>query len=186
MQAWALDASDQGPVFLGYRIGHARGDSRLFRAVVYDKGAMVLHMLRGLVGDDKFFGGLRRFYQAWRFKKAGTDDFRAAMEAETGMALGTFFDQWILGDGIPLVNCSWKVDVRDGREEAVVRLEQSGEPYSMPVTISLDYDDNTTGTATVKLTGKTLETRLPLARKLRRVDVNRDKAALAVFKVSGG
>ena len=84
MQRWATDESDQGPIYLGYRIGHVKGDSRLFRAVVYDKGAMVLHMLRRLVGDEAFFGGLRRFYDTWRFKKAGTDDLRRAMEEASG------------------------------------------------------------------------------------------------------
>ena len=66
-----------GPVYLGYRLGHIKGDSRVFRALVYNKGAMVLHMLRRLVGDEAFFTGVRRFYGEWRFAKAGTDDFRA-------------------------------------------------------------------------------------------------------------
>ena len=38
---------------------------------------MVLHMLRRLVGDEMFFAGLRQFYATWKFRKAGTDDFRA-------------------------------------------------------------------------------------------------------------
>ena len=41
---------------------------------------MVLHMLRRLMGDDAFFAGLRDFYVTLRYKKAGTDDFRVAME----------------------------------------------------------------------------------------------------------
>ena len=44
-----------------------------------------------------FFLGVRRFYSEWRFKKAGTDDFRVAMEAATGRDLGPFFDAWIYG-----------------------------------------------------------------------------------------
>ena len=36
---------------------HIRGEDRIFRALVYNKGAMVLHMLRRLVGDDAFFAG---------------------------------------------------------------------------------------------------------------------------------
>ena len=82
MRRWAQDESDQGPVYLGYRIGHVKGDSRLFRAVVYNKGAAVLHMLRLLLGDRVFFAGIRRFYERWRFDKAGIDDLRQAMEAE--------------------------------------------------------------------------------------------------------
>jgi hypothetical protein len=187
MQGWAVDESDQGPVFLGYRIGHVKGDSRLFRAVVYNKGAMVLHMLRGLVGDQAFFGGLRRFYGTWRFRKAGTDDLRRAMEQESGVDLGRFFERWVLGDGLPQVAFSWKAEGLDGANEAVVRLEQAGDIYDLPVTVTIEYEDNTTSNTTVKLTGKVVETRIPLTGKLRRVDVNRDRAAVGVFKaVAGG
>ncbi|MDP2052850.1 MAG: M1 family aminopeptidase, partial [Acidobacteriota bacterium] len=55
---WAVDYSDQGPVYLGYRLGHIKGESRVFRALVYNKGASVLHMLRRFVGDEAFFRGV--------------------------------------------------------------------------------------------------------------------------------
>ena len=76
MRRWAIDMSPQGPVYLGYRLGHIKGDPKVFRAIIYNKGAMVLHMLRRLMGDRAFFAGLRDFYTTQRFKKAGTDDFR--------------------------------------------------------------------------------------------------------------
>ena len=75
----------------------------MFRALVYNKGAMVLHMLRRLVGDEAFFAGLREFYATWRYKKAGTDDFRVAMEKAGGRPLQRFFDRWIFGSDIPTV-----------------------------------------------------------------------------------
>ena len=52
---------------LGYRLGHIKDEPRVFRALVYNKGAAVLHMLRRLVGDEAFFSGLRRFYAEHRF-----------------------------------------------------------------------------------------------------------------------
>jgi hypothetical protein len=55
---WSLSDSDQGPVHLGYRLGVVKGNVRVFRALVYNKGAAVLHMLRRLLGDDVFFTGL--------------------------------------------------------------------------------------------------------------------------------
>jgi aminopeptidase N len=86
MRRWALRESDQGPIYLGYRLGHVRNDTRVFRALVYDKGAAVLHMLRRLLGDDAFFRGIRRFYGDWRFRKAGTEDLRLAMKPESSLA----------------------------------------------------------------------------------------------------
>ena len=49
----------------------SRQDARVFRAVVYDKGAWVLHMLRGIVGDEAFFAGARAFLERFRFAKVG-------------------------------------------------------------------------------------------------------------------
>ena len=78
MRRWAMNESDQGPISLGYRLGHIKSDGRIYRALVYNKSASVLHMLRRLIGDDAFFAGLRRFYAASRFRKVGTDEFKAA------------------------------------------------------------------------------------------------------------
>ena len=101
MRRWAIETSPQGPVYLGYRLGHIKGDSRVFRAVIYNKAAMVLHMLRRLVGDEAFFRGIRAFYAEWRFQKAGTDDFRVAMEKASGSDLSAFFEAWIFRHGDP-------------------------------------------------------------------------------------
>jgi hypothetical protein len=82
------EMSDQGPIYLGYRLGHVKGDGRIFRALVYNKGASVLHMLRRMLGDDVFFRSLRRFYADRHFEKAGTADLRKAFEQESGRSLG--------------------------------------------------------------------------------------------------
>src|SRR6185436_16686832 len=47
---WSISESDQGPVDLGYRLGLIQGQGRIFRAIIYNKGASVLHMLRRFVG----------------------------------------------------------------------------------------------------------------------------------------
>src|SRR5204863_8094214 len=101
MRRWAVETSPQGPVYLGYRLGHIKADGRTFRALVYNKGAMVLHMLRRLMGDETFFGGLRRFYASAQFRKVGTDQLREAFEAESGRSLDRFFNQWIYGSTLP-------------------------------------------------------------------------------------
>ena len=183
MQTWATDESDQGPIYLGYRIGHVKGDSRLYRAVVYDKSAIVLHMLRRLVGDEAFFGGLRRFYDTWRFKKAGTDDFRRAMEEESGVSLARFFDRWVIGDGLPQVTVSSRVEEHGGAQEAVVEFEQTGEVYDVPVTVTVESGTGSVVSVLVKLADRRTVVRVPFKGTLRRVDVNRDQAALGTFTV---
>ena len=87
MARWALRYDAAGPIHLGQRLGHLRQDPRVFRAVVYDKGAWVLHMLRGLVGDPAFFSGARAFLERFRYAKAGTEDLRVALEEASGRDL---------------------------------------------------------------------------------------------------
>jgi len=175
MRKWAIDQSDQGPVFLGYRLGHIRGESRVFRALVYNKGAAVLHMLRRFVGDEAFFRGVRRFYWTSRFHKAGTDDFRQAMEQESGRPLQRFFDRWIYNATLPRLKIGYRVDGSD----VVLRIDQIGEVFDLPVTITLQYADKKPADVVVRVSEQTVEQRVPLAGVLRGIEMSRDDGTLA-------
>src|SRR5256885_994970 len=52
----------------------------------YQKGAWVLHMLRGALGDSGFFQGVREYYRAYRDSTATSEDFERVMEREIGRA----------------------------------------------------------------------------------------------------
>ena len=174
---WAIEDSDQGPVYLGYRLGHIKGESRVFRALVYNKGASVVHMLRRLIGDEAFFAGLRQFYADNRFKKAGTDDLRMAMEAASKHDLNRFFERWIYDNAIPRLRFSSAVE----GQELIVRFEQSGDVFDVPVTVGVTYADGKTAEFLVKVTSASTEARFPLTGSLRSVEPNVDDAALAHF-----
>jgi hypothetical protein len=174
---WAMDQSDQGPVYLGYRLGHIRNDSRVFRALVYNKGASVLHMLRRLVGDEAFFAGLREFYAEHRYRKAGTDDLQRAMEKASGLRLERFFERWIFDVTLPRV----RFTTATTESELIVRYEQAGDVFDVPVTATVQYTDGRTEEHVVLVTEAAGERRFPLAGALRSVDFNRDEAALGTF-----
>jgi hypothetical protein len=177
----SMDTVGVGPIYLGYRVGHITDDSRAFRAVVYNKSAAVLHMLRRLVGDEAFFAGLRRFYSTWRFRKAGSDDLRRAMQDASGVVLDRFFERWIYGDGVPSVSFSTTVEDGAAGREAVVRFEQRGDVFDVPVTVTVHYTDQPPVDVLVPITDQHAEARIPLAGTLRRVEVNRDHAAIGTF-----
>ncbi len=176
---WALEDSDQGPVYLGYRLGHIKNESRVFRALVYNKGAGVLHMMRRLIGDQAFFAGVKTFYAENRFKKAGTDDLRKSMEKASGKNLERFFEQWIYDSTVPRVKYSSVVE----GQTLVVKFEQIGEVFDLPVTVTINYADADVRAAehVVILSQAVTEARLPLTGAFRSVDVNQDGAALAVI-----
>jgi hypothetical protein len=174
MRHTAIAASAQGPIYLGYRLGHIQGDDRIFRAVVYNKAAMVLHMLRRLIGDDAFFGGIRTFYEEWKFKKAGTDDFQRVMENASGRDLRRFFETWIFGSEIPHVKFSYHVS----GSEATVRFDQHGGPVDVPITVSVTYASGTTENILIQLADKLTERTLPLKGPIRGITANTDSGAL--------
>jgi aminopeptidase N len=174
---WAMDQTDQGAVYLGYRLGHIKGDSRVFRALVYNKGAAVLHMLRRLLGDEAFFKGLRRYYAENRYRKAGTADLQRALEAESGRDLDRFFERWIYESGMPRIRYS---SATDG-QELVIRFEQIGDTYDVPVTVSVQYAEKTVDEVVI-VADATVEKRLPLTGTLRSVSVNDDHGALGTFE----
>jgi hypothetical protein len=178
LRKWAMEHSDQGPISLGYRLGHVRNEPRVFRAVVYNKGAAVLHMLRRLIGDEAFFKGLRRFYTANRYRKAGTDDLRQSMEAESGRDLERFFDRWVLDTALPRV----RITTATRAETLEVAYEQLGEVFDVPVTVTLQYADGTSEDIVVPMIDAAGTHVVPLRGALRNVEVNRDDAALGTFE----
>jgi hypothetical protein len=182
MRRSGIEMSPQGPIHLGYRLGHIRGERQVFRALVYNKAAIVLHMLRRLVGDEPFFFGVRRFYSEWRFRKAGTDDFRQAMEAATGRELQPFFEFWIYGATIPRVAFSTR---STDANSLVVKFEQRGDVAPVPITVAVTYTNGETESVVVPVTERVVERTIRLKGAVRRVDVNDDNGALAEIEKQG-
>ncbi len=179
MRRSALDHASDGPIYLGYRVGHIRGDSRAFRAVIYNKSAAVLHMLQRLVGDDAFFRGLRRFYADGRFQKTSTDRLRIAMEATSGRSLDRFFDRWIYASALPSVALRYHVETSASGQTLVLRVDQAGEVFDLPITVVLTFSDRAPQMVAIPITDRTVERRIPLSGTLRTVDVNKDDGTLA-------
>jgi aminopeptidase N len=76
--------------------------------LTYRKAALVLNMLRVHVGDENFFAGLRSYLETYSYSSASTEDFRQIMESVSGKHLGTFFAQWVYGEGYPLLNLNYR------------------------------------------------------------------------------
>jgi aminopeptidase N len=89
----------------------------------YPKGAWVLHMLRGEVGDEAFFAALRTYVDQCRGSSVITEDFVRIIERETKTELSWFFAQWLDGIGCPEL----KVASTDGA--ITIEQVQKGTPY---------------------------------------------------------
>jgi aminopeptidase N len=106
-------------------------------ARTYAKGATVLHMLRGIVGDDLFFQTLRTYTAtpALAYNTAVTEDFQAVAQQVTNRSLDYFFKEWIYGEGYP----TYKATVTAGHtaNTITVRLEQRNTTASNPTSFTM-------------------------------------------------
>lgn len=74
----------------------------------YTKAGLVLHMLRGVMGDSLFFEGLRLYGQTFAYSNALTPDFQSVMESVWGSSLDWFFQEWIYAPGFPHYRWGWR------------------------------------------------------------------------------
>ena len=83
---------------------------RLFDGrLTYNKGALVLHMMRWQMGDSLFFAGVRNYLSspAHKYGFARTKDFQKYMEDASGMDLNPFLKDWYTGEGFPTFHIDW-------------------------------------------------------------------------------
>ena len=84
--------------------------NRIFSSrLSYNKGAMVLHMLRKKLGDTNFFKGVKNYITdpnlAYNYAK--TPDLMAHLEASSGLDLNEFFNDWVYNQGYPTYSLTW-------------------------------------------------------------------------------
>ena len=177
MRQTAIEESAKGPIYLGYRLGHIQGDARIFRSIIYNKSAMVLHMLRRTIGEEAFFAGVRTFYSEWQYRKAGTSDLIKVMEKTSGRDLAGFFEAWVFGEAIPSVKFSHRTE----GSTLVLRIEQIGPPMPVPIGVRLQYASGKTETVIVNADGPVTERKVELKEPLRSAEANADHGALATI-----
>jgi aminopeptidase N len=125
---------------------------KVLNRIVYEKGGWTLHMLRGQIGTEKFWTGIRDYYQRYRDSNASTDDFRRVMEENSGADLGWFFEQWLNRPGSPVVQGTWHYDSAAKRVD--VELGQSNPPYRLPLQLGISVEGAAPRIEKIELTQK--------------------------------
>lgn len=108
--------------------------------LVYSKGALILHMLRWIMGDEPFFQAVRNYIDdpQLAYNYAVTDDLKVHLEAVSGLDLTEFFADWLYGEGWPNYNVQWSAD--NDCQKLYVTINQThsasqGTFFEMPVPI---------------------------------------------------
>lgn len=117
--------------------------------LVYSKGALLLHMLRWVLGDDDFFNGVYNYINdpELAYDYARTRDLKAHLEGESGKNLTEFFEDWLYGQGWPEYDVHWSYS--EDCEALFVQILQShsagqGSFFEMPVPIKFSNDTQDT------------------------------------------
>ena len=123
-----------------YRIVHDNLSdmSQVTSSQTYQKGSWVLHMLRGLVGDDLFWKGIQSYYKKYQNLNATTTDFRREMEEASGLDLTDFFEQWLYKPGALILDGTWHYNAK--KKEVAIQLKQTqkdGNVFKMPIEIAI-------------------------------------------------
>lgn len=99
-----------------------RDPIELFDRHLYEKGAAVLHMLRGELGDARFWRSIRRYVRDNAQRSVETIDFIRAIEHATGRNLRAFFDCWVFRGGHPRPKVAVAYDAK--RRTATLTIDQ--------------------------------------------------------------
>ncbi|PYX39073.1 MAG: peptidase M1 [Acidobacteria bacterium] len=116
-----------------------------FQSLVTDKGAMILHMLRWVLGDQKYDQTMRAFASQYAGKPATMDNFRGIAEKNYGDKLTWFFSQWLDSTGAPEFKTKYTV-YRMGNNKGfrvVGQISQDLDLFRMPVELKIDTDGKT-------------------------------------------
>ena len=123
-----------------------------FQSLVTDKGAMILHMLRYVEGDQKFDQTMRTFYAKYSGRAASLENFEDVAEQAYGDKLTWFFSQWLNSTGAPEFKTKYTV-YRLGTRctpaqhcagfRVVGQIDQDLDLFRMPVDLRIDTDGKT-------------------------------------------
>ncbi|MGA2645067.1 MAG: M1 family aminopeptidase [Candidatus Sulfotelmatobacter sp.] len=116
-----------------------------FQSLVTDKGAMILHMLRWVLGEDKYLKTMREFAGTYSGKSASIADFQAIAEKYYGDQLTWFFSQWLDSTGAPEFKLKYTT-YRLGNNKGfrvTGEISQDLDLFRMPVDVRIDTDGKT-------------------------------------------
>ena len=109
--------------------------------LTYLKGAIILHMLRNILGDEDFFQAWSYYLRKHEFSNVESTDFKIAIEEATGKNLDWFFDDWVYDGGYPIfeVNYTYLKDRKliDLTVRQVQPIIEGQDLFTLPVEITI-------------------------------------------------
>ena len=114
----------------------------IFDRHLYEKGALVLHMLRAYLGDDMFWKALNHYCTKHRGGNVTTDDLQKAVEESTGRSMDRFFRQWVYKGGHPAFKLTYQWDEETKTARLGVSQTQAADEttsiFAVPIVLAYE------------------------------------------------
>ena len=166
----------------------AKPDSSLFDVTTYQKGSVVLHMLRETIGTTAFWKGAKIYLDKHRFDNVVSSDLETAMEEASGQDLKWFFDQWVYQAGYPKLEIEQNYDSSAGELRLTINQVQKEDgitpaAFLMALDIEIATASGTiTQTINVSKRNETFNIKVPAAPTGLTVD-RQEKIMLKTVKI---
>ena len=141
-----------GPIVWGIRL-ESSGISDAWRAITYEKGAWIIHMLHRRLGDDRFLKMLAELRRRYEFRAITTEEFRALAaeflppRSRPG-TMDTFFDNWVYGTGIPKLKL--QSSIRGLKVSGTVTQSGVDSDFAVEVPVEIQFAKGAPQTVWVK------------------------------------
>jgi tetratricopeptide (TPR) repeat protein len=145
-----LKFEDKSPVRTGFGLGYR---TEKYESIVAGKGAWVLIMLRGILGEAKFNDLAQQYIHNYAAKGGGTTEFQKLAEKIYGKDLGWFFAEWIDTTGVPSFQADYMIYKTANGFRVSGTVKQDRDLFRMPIEIGVASGE-TQDLATVELNGK--------------------------------
>lgn len=152
----------------------------VFNSHTYDKGSLILHQLRKLLGDDVFFESVHQYLKNNAYNSVNIFDLQKAFEEVSGKDLKQFFNQWYFQKGHPELLISSKIE----NENLIVNINQKQVKkdiplFSFPVELEMFFANGEKFKKEIHLSDENYFDTIKFIHKPEIVKINNEKTVLA-------
>ena len=154
IQIGALTHEEVAPIAQASRLHEYTPE---YQSIVFQKGAMVFHMLRWVVGDNNYLKIMQALTHDYAWKSISNDEFAKLAEKVSNQELTYFFAQWVFSTGVPQFKRTWAVYRTAKGYQVVGKVQQDIDIFRMPVEIRVFPEGRKPVNERVEMVGTTAE-----------------------------
>jgi aminopeptidase N len=154
VEVGALTHEDVAPIA---QASHLHEFTPEYQSIVFQKGAMVFHMLHWVIGDAAFFKTLQAMAQQFAWKPLSTEEFQKLAETVSKQELTYFFAQWVSSTGVPQFKRTWAVYKTAKGYQVVGKMQQDLDIFRMPVEVRVYCEGTKPANERVEMVGTTAD-----------------------------